>query len=207
MRPRALAGSSPTLSRRRLLLAAAAGGAALAGAGGFPRAAAAATDDELAYANFGAASELLLQDFYAHASAAAKLYKGAARNAFARGGFAAEGARGRACPPLLDGLRARQRRSPRTSSLPGPRRTFADAEVGGDGWLTIVDALLGAYLTAAATSPTQVGAASCSPASPPASASSARRSCSRADASAIGNSFPAAVDLEAASAAVERFLG
>ena len=203
MRPRALPGSSPTLSRRRLLLTAAVGGAALAGAGGFPRAAAAATDDELAYANFGAASELLLQDFYARVRTA-KLYRGALASAFARGGFAAK--------EHVDALSALLVDSGQAAPLAEdfefawPAATFRTRKAASTAGLTIVDALLGAYLTGAATSPTQAVRVLFS--SLAASLGEQRSTLLLARGrTAIGNSFPAAVDLETASAAVERYLG
>ena len=70
------------MNRRRLVLSAAGAGLAVSGlAGPSGLVALAATDDELAYASFGQAAELLLKDFYAK-TAAAKLV---ARWIFARG--------------------------------------------------------------------------------------------------------------------------
>ena len=68
------------MNRRRLILSAAGAGLAVSGfaAPSSGVAALAATDDELAYANFGQAAELLLKDFYARA-AAAKLERAPAR--------------------------------------------------------------------------------------------------------------------------------
>lgn len=63
-------------------------GVGLAGGGLLARPAAAATDDELAFANFGAATELLLRDFYGRAGTA-KLFAGSLGKALARGRFAA----------------------------------------------------------------------------------------------------------------------
>ncbi len=77
----------PAISRRRFLSSAASGAAVLLGGGVLAPPAAAATDEELAFANFGAATELLLKDFYAQVGEA-KLFGGALRRAFARGGFA-----------------------------------------------------------------------------------------------------------------------
>ena len=77
------------MKRRRFIHSAMVGGTALIVAGAHPLSALAApSDDELAYANFGQAAELLLQDFYAQAGAA-KLVAGAAGRELARGGFSA----------------------------------------------------------------------------------------------------------------------
>ena len=76
------------IDRRRFLITAASGSAMLVGTGAFTPSAVAATDDELAFANFGAATELLLQDFYDRAGEA-KLFGGTLRKAFARGSFVA----------------------------------------------------------------------------------------------------------------------
>ena len=203
MRARALAGASPTLSRRRLLLAAAAGGAALAGAGGFPKAAAAATDDELAFANFGAASELLLKDYYARVRAA-KLYKGSFAGAFTRAGFAA----GEHVVALSNLLVDSGQTAPLEEDFEfaWPAATFKTRKAAATAGLSVVDALLGAYLTAAATSPTQSVRVLFSSLAA-SSASSVRRSCSLADAPRSATRSLPPLDLETASAAVERYLG
>ena len=194
---------SPTLDRRRLLVAAAAGGLALSGAGAFPRSASAATDDELAFANFGAASELLLKDYYAQVQAA-KLYKGALAGAFARAGFAA----GEHVVALSNLLVDSGQTAPLVEDFEfaWPAATFKTRKAAATAGLSIVDALLGAYLTAAATSPTQSVRVLFS--SLAASLGEQRSTLLLARGrTAIGNSFPAAVDLETASAAVERYLG
>ncbi len=72
------------MNRRRLVLSAI--GAGLAVSGISAGSALAATDDELAYANFGHATEFLLKDFYANA-AATKVFKGQAAREILRGGF------------------------------------------------------------------------------------------------------------------------
>ena len=87
-----------------------------------------------------------------------------------------------------------------------PAATFRTRKAASTAGLTIVDALLGAYLTAAATSPTQAVRVLFS--SLAASLGEQRSTLLLARGrTAIGNSFPAAVDLETASAAVERYLG
>src|SRR5262245_41819616 len=71
------------MDRRRFILSAAGAGLAVAGLAA-PGSALAATDDELAYASFGQAAELLLQDFYAKAQAA-KVVKGEGAKELSRG--------------------------------------------------------------------------------------------------------------------------
>jgi hypothetical protein len=87
-----------------------------------------------------------------------------------------------------------------------PEETYASGKAAAAAGTTIVQALRGAYLTASATSPTQsfrVLYASL--------AASCGEQCSLLASAqgglAIGNSFPAALDLETASAAVEGYLG
>src|SRR6478735_7842298 len=75
------------MDRRRFILSAAGAGLTVAGLTA-PTSALAATDDELAYASFGQATELLLQDFYARAQAA-KVVRGAGANELAHGAFSA----------------------------------------------------------------------------------------------------------------------
>src|SRR3954465_7042666 len=73
------------MNRRRLILSAAGAGLAVRGlAAPSGLAALVATDDELAYANFGQATEFLLQDFYAKATPA-KLFGAAVERGFERG--------------------------------------------------------------------------------------------------------------------------
>ena len=76
------------MNRRALILSAAGAGLAVSGLAAPSRSFAAltATDDELAYANFGQATEFLLKDFYAKAIAA-KLARGSAARSLARGAF------------------------------------------------------------------------------------------------------------------------
>src|ERR1700752_1060383 len=73
------------MARRRFVLSAAGAGFGVAGLA-VPGGALAATDDELAYASFGQAAELLVQDFYAKAQAA-KVVRGSAAKELARGGM------------------------------------------------------------------------------------------------------------------------
>jgi hypothetical protein len=191
------------MNRRRFLISAASSGVALAGAGVLSAPAAAATDDDLAYANFGAATELLLKDFYAKAREA-KLFGGQLDNAFLQGGDAST--------EHVTALSAALTESGQTAPLAEdfefawPEGTFASKKSAATAGLTVVEALLSAYLTGAATGPTssfRVLYASLA-----ASLGEQRSTLSVARGrSAIGNSFPAALDLEAASTAVESFLG
>jgi hypothetical protein len=191
------------MNRRRFLVSAASSGLALAGAGALAAPAVAATDDDLAFANFGAATELLLKDFYVKAREA-KLFGAELDNAFTRGGFAATEHVTALSGVLTD--------SGQTAPLEEdfefawPEGTFAGKKSTATAGLTIVQALLGAYLTGAATSPTdsfRVLYASLA-----ASLGEQRSTLSIARGRpAIGNSFPVALDLEAASAAVDSFLG
>lgn len=191
------------MNRRRFLISAASSGVTLAGAGALSTPAAAATDDDLAYANFAAATELLLKDFYAKAREA-KLFGGQLNNAFLRGGFAAT--------EHVTALSAVLTDSGQTAPLEEdfefawPDGTFASKKSAATAGLSVVEALLGAYQTGAATSPT--GSFRVLYASLAASLGEQRATLSLARGrSAIGNSFPVALDLETASVAVESFLG
>jgi hypothetical protein len=191
------------MNRRRFLISAASSGVALAGAGVLSAPAAAATDDDLAFANFGAATELLLKDFYAKAREA-KIFGAQLNDAFAHGGFAAT--------EHITALSSVLEESGQTAPLAEdfefawPTGTFTGRKAAATAGQTVVETLLGAYLTGAATSPTssfRVLYASLA-----ASLGEQRSTLSLARGRhAIGNSFPTALDLETASAAVERFLG
>ena len=75
------------MNRRRLILSAAGAGLAVSGLSTTNALAAlTATDDELAYANFGQATEFLLKDFYTKATAA-KIAHGTGARSLARGAF------------------------------------------------------------------------------------------------------------------------
>lgn len=191
------------INRRRFLLSAASGGVVLAGAGALATPAGAATDDELAFANFGAATEFLLEDFYGRV-AEAKLYRGTLANAFARGRFAAsEHAAAQGALLTAAGQTAPVEED---FEFAWPEGTFAGRKAAATAGLTIAEALLGAYLTAAATSPTASFRVLYS--SLAASLGEQRSTLSLARGRpALGNSFPSALDLEAASSAVESFLG
>jgi hypothetical protein len=191
------------LDRRRLLVSAAAGGLALTGVAAFPRTASAATDDELAFANFGAATELLLADYYERLRAA-KLYRGSLDSAFRRARFAATEHVTALSALLTDS--AQTAPTAEDFEFAWPAATFRTRKAASAAGVVIVDALLGAYLTAAASSPTE--AVRVLFASLSASLGEQRSTLLVAHGrTAVGNSFPPAIDLEAASAAVERYLG
>ncbi len=191
------------MNRRRFLSAAASGGAVLVGSGTLAPAVAAATEDELAYANFGAATELLLQNFYGRVGEE-KLFSGQLAKAFARGRFAA-GEHAAALAALLTGA-GQTAPLEEDFDFAWPEGTFANKRSAATAGSTIAEALLGTYLTAAATSPTDsfrvLHASLVASLGEQLSTLSLARS-----RPAIGNSFPAALDLEAANAAVESFLG
>jgi hypothetical protein len=190
------------MNRRHFLLAAASGGA-VAGAGVLVPVAAAATDEELAYANFGAATELLLKDFYEQATGA-ELFDGLLAKTAKRGAFAAGEHVAALSQLLVDSGQTAP--APEDFEFTWPDGTFertGDAVAVG---AAVTGALQGAYLSGAATSPTtsfRVLYASLG-----ASLGEQQAAFSLAQGrSAIGNSFPPALDLEAASRAVEAFLG
>lgn len=191
------------MNRRRFLVSAASSGAVLAGAGTLAVPAAAATEDELAFANFGAATEFLLKDFYLRVGEA-KLFGGSLRAAFARGRFTAN----EHALALSNLLASEGETAPAEDDFEfaWPANTFASKRAAASAGLTIVDALLGAYLTAAATSPT--GSFRVLYSSLAASLGEQRSLLSLARGRrAIGNSFPTSLDLESASAEVEALLG
>jgi len=191
------------MDRRHFVLTAASGAAALAGAGVVTASAAAATDDELTFANFGVATELLLRDFYGEL-VEAKLFGAELNTSFARGRFAA-GEHAAALSTLLtDSGQARPVEE--DFEFGWPDATFKTRKAAASTGAGIVQALLGAYLTGAATSPTP--AFRVLYASLAASSGQQLGVFFRARGRPmVGNSFPAALDLEAASAAVEDFLG
>jgi hypothetical protein len=191
------------VDRRRFLLVAASSAVALGAASTLAPSAAAATDDELAFANFGAATELLLKDFYARVGEA-ELFEGQLGKSFARGE--------RAAGEHVQSLSALMTGAGQTAPLEEdfefvwPDGTFESKKSASTAALTIVGALLGAYLSGAATSTTSSFRVLYSSLA----ASLGEQHSLLLSASghpAIGPSFPAALDLEAASAAVESYLG
>jgi hypothetical protein len=186
------------LSRRRLLVAAA-GGAAFAA---LPvRPAEAATDDELAYANFGLAAAYLAADFYAKALEANAL--GAETRSTLRSGRSASLAHARALYGLLTGA-GDSPASREDFAFEWPEKTFATAAATRKTGLDVLRPTLGAYLGAVAGVSEQ-----------------SYRILYASLAASLGQQigvllgpvggrvepFPLALDLEAASTALEGYLG
>ena len=137
------------MNRRRLILSAAGAGLAVTGLSTTNALAAlTATDDELAYANFGQATEFLLKDFYAKATAA-KVATGSGTRSLARGAFNAN-EHATALGKLLTD-------AGQTAAVEDdfefvwPAKTFATADSTAAAGLTITQALLGTYISAAAS--------------------------------------------------------
>jgi hypothetical protein len=192
------------MNRRSLLLSAAGTGLAVSGLTA-PRgfAAATATDDELAFASFGQAAELLLADFYAR-TAAAKIVTGAGARDLAHGSLSASEHAAALTKLLTD---AGQTASVAEDfDFAWPDGTFATRRAAGRTGLEIARPLLGVYLGAVmgvsiasyralfATMATNVAQQV---------AALSRLSGGRM----VGISFPPAVDIETASDAIEAYLG
>jgi hypothetical protein len=188
------------MNRRRLLIAAA--GAAGIGAASSPwsPSALAATDDDLAHANFGIASSYLLADFYGRALQAGRL--GPAARPTLRQGRTASNLQARALTDLLTGAGD----TPATAedfSFEWPTTALATAAATRRTGLTVLRAVQGAYQSAAATlSETSYRVLFASLA-----ASVAAQAGALAPPGAGAEAFPVALDLEAASAALEAYLG
>lgn len=192
-----LAASARAIDRRRFLFATATG---LLAVGTGVRSAAAATDDDLAYANFGLASSYLLADFYGRALQSGRL--GSAALPTLRRGRSASTLQARALTDLLTGAGD----TPATAddfTFEWPAATLATAAATRRTGLTVLNAVRGAYQTASATlseSSYRVLFASLA-------ASVAEQAGALALPGAGVEPFPAALGLEAASAALEDYLG
>jgi hypothetical protein len=186
------------MNRRRFLVGAV-GTGTIAVAAPWVQAASAASDDELAYANFGVSGELLLADFYAKAIEA-DVYSAPA-TAVLRRGRAAATQHAKALGDLLVGA---GQTAPAVDdfAFEWPEGTFATATAAAKAGTTVLRALLGAYQSALATL-----------------SEPDYRILYASLAAGIGQQlgallgragvepFPVAVDLEAASAALEGYLG
>jgi Ferritin-like domain len=135
------------MDRRRFLVTSAGVSAAAVGAP-WVGAATAATADDLAFANFGVSAELLLKDFYAQAIAA-KRFSGARVNVLRKGESAAS-QHAKALSDLLIGA-ADTPPLEEDFEFVWPRSAFATGPATVRTGLTLLNALLGAYQTAAAT--------------------------------------------------------
>lgn len=192
------------MNRRRLIVSAAGAGLAVSGlAGPTTLAALAATDDELAYANFGQGAEFLLKDFYAKC-AAAKLAGGPGAREFARGGLnAAEHAE--ALGKLLTDA-GQTAAVEEDFEFAWPDGTFATTQSATKVGLEISRALCGTYISAAAT--ISIVSYRTLYASMAANVAQQIGALSQlAGGRIVGLSFPPALDVETASAAVEEYLG
>lgn len=194
--------TTPRLHRRALLLSAAGAGIGLAGLAR-PDSAVAATDDELAYANFGQATELLLQDLYGRVLDA-KAFTGPDAREVARARLNA-GEHATQLGKLLTEA-GQQAAVADDFAFAWPTETFGSRGAIAKAGLAITESLAGVYVSAltAVTLPTYRRLY----ASMLANLAQQVAFLSRAGGGrAIGISFPAAVDIETASAAIEEYLG
>jgi hypothetical protein len=165
-------------------------------------AARAATDDDLAFAYFGLSAELLLADFYAKAIDAGRI--GADDVSTLRHGRTAAKRHAGALSDLIAGAGA-DVPTARDFAFQWPKAVFSQSAKTLETGATILGTLQGVYQTAAATStePTyRVLFASLA-------ASSAQQvgAVRAAAGSPASEPFPVALDLEAASKAIDRYLG
>jgi hypothetical protein len=135
------------MNRRRFLTSAAGAGAATL-AVPWLSAATAASDTDLAFANFGAAAEFLLKDFYTRAQAA-KVVDAHANGAL-RHGRSASALHAKALSALLAGA-GDMAPAEEDFEFQWPEGTFASAASIASTGRTILHAVLGLYQTAAAS--------------------------------------------------------
>ena len=159
-----------------------------------------ATEDDLAFANFGASTELLVKDFYAK-GLEAKLVSGP-KAAVLKRGRAAAGQHAKALSDLLTNA-GDVAPLPEDFEFEWPAETFRTEKAMVDTGRGVLRALLGAYQTAAATA---------SEPDLPRALREPRRQRQPADRRARrrlprAEPFPIAMDLEAASDALEAYLG
>jgi len=187
---------------RRAFVGGSLGVGALVLGGPWVGAASAAREDELAFANFGAAAEFLVQDFYTKALEAKVVSP--TQTATLKRGRSAAGQHVKALSELLRGA-GDVAPAPEDFDFQWPVGTFrSENEIVATG-TAILRALLGAYQTAAAS--VADPAYRVLYASLAASVSQQLATlAARAGKSAI-EPFPTAMDLEAASGALEAYLG
>ena len=184
---------------RRSLLGATAGGIAMATVGVRP--ASGATDDELAYANFGLAAAFLAAAYYTRALQAGRL--GADARGTLRTGRSASLAQGRALSELITGA-GDTPAAAEDFEFAWPRNAFATTASTRQTGFDVLRPTLGAYQSAAATvvMPSyRVLYASLAASLGQQIGALAGPFGERAE------PFPTAMDLEAASAALESYLG
>ena len=188
------------MNRRGFLASA---GIAVALPVGLARPARAASEDELAYANFAIAAELLMQDFYARALAA-KLFVGTAKNGATHARFN-EGEHVKALSTLLTDA-GQSVPLPEDFAFQWPKGSFRSAGAAAKTGIAIESAAIGAYVSAATVITI-----------PSYRSLFARILADEGQHLAmlswlvrgrpVGISFPPAVDLEAATNALEPYLG
>ena len=174
----------------------------VSGSGPWLGSAAAATEDDLAFANFGAATEFLLKDFYARALEA-KVLSGGGPGALKRG-KACAAQHAKALSDLLVGA-GDVAPLEEDFEFAWPARTFKTEKEAVSTGVGVLRALLGAYQTAAATvtEPShRVLYASLTASVGQQLAELAAQQGARAV-----EPFPVATDLETASDALESYLG
>jgi hypothetical protein len=192
------------MNRRSLLLAAAGAGLTASGLVAPPGlAAASATDDELAFASFGQAAELLLADFYTRATAA-KIATGTAAGDLAHGVLSATEHAAALAQLLTDA--GQTAAVAEDFEFAWPDGTFATRRAAARAGLEIARPLLGVYLAAAIG----VSIASYRTLFTTMAANIAQQVAALSRLSGrrmVGVSFPPAVDVETASDAIEAYLG
>jgi hypothetical protein len=190
------------VNRRRFVVGAVGAGVATLGASPRLGVARAATEDELAFANFGVSTELLLKDFYAKALRANRLSKSG--RAAARRGRSVAAQHARALSDVLIGA-GDVAPVEDDFEFAWPPRTFRTAEATLTTGLDVLRALRGAYQAAAgAVSEPSYRVLYASLAASVAQQIGVLGSMSE---SPGAEPFPVALDLEAASAAIEGYLG
>ena len=191
------------IDRRGFVFATTAGGLGLVALGPTAPEALSATDEELAYANFGIAAEFLLQDFYAKVTDA-KLFGAEAQHNMTAGG--------RSASEHAAALRQLLTDAGQTPALvedfefAWPEGTFDSKDATAAAGLGVARTLLGLYLTAA----TAVSVPSYRVLFTSMAANLAQQAAALSQTLGgriTGVSFPAAIDLEAASDALEPLLG
>ncbi len=191
------------MNRRHLILSAAGAGLAVSGLAVPAGFAAPPTDDELAYANFGLATEFLLQDFYAKA-ADSKLFSGGAVRQLARGGRSAS-EHATALTKLLTDA-GQTAAAIDDFEFAWPNDAFKTKKSATAAGLTIVESLLGVYLSAAGA----ISIPSYRVLYATMAANVAQQAAAlswESDSRVVGVSFPPSLDVEAASAAIDAYLG
>jgi len=189
------------VNRRRFLVSA--GAAVALPAALAPVAEADVSEGELAYANFAIAAEYLMADYYAKALEA-KLFRGSALEGATRARFN-EGEHVRALSTLLSDA-AQSVPAAEDFEFAWPKRTCGSLAAAAKAGATIEQAVVGAYVSAAAT----VSVTSYRSLFTRAVADEAQHLAVLswvATGKPVGNSFPQPLDLEAATNVLEPYLG